>query len=106
MPLAISFLKELCPDSTLPIDQVGARMRQAVAKMDAERADRFAAFVGQEWETDSGRLGEVPQHVDGVVTDAHDLSARGLDRSDILLQLDQLLLAERSPIGRAIEDQG
>ncbi len=91
---------------TLAIDQVGARMRQAVAKMDAERSDRLATFVGQEWEADSGWLGEFTQHVNGVVTDTHNLSARGLDRSDVLLQLDQLLPAERSPIGRAIEDQG
>ena len=47
---------------------------------------------------DLTRVGKTFQDIDGIVTDADHLDARSLNLLEVLLQLNQLPLAERSPV--------
>ncbi len=64
---------------------------------------RVAAFVRQQMVGDPMRGGEVLQDLDGVVADCEQSHAVHGQRGGDLLQLNELRLAERSPLRTAIE---
>ena len=68
--------------------------------------DHGAIFVGEQGEGDFALVGESLEDVDGIVADGDDLGVDVGDALKALLQLDQLPFAERSPIGRAMKDNG
>jgi hypothetical protein len=51
-------------------------------------------------------LGESLENLDGIVADSDEIDASRIDLVKILLQLHQLSDAKRSPIGRAVKDNG
>jgi hypothetical protein len=63
-----------------------------------------AALVGQQRELDAVSLGERAEDVDRVVADAEQRDAVRLQDGVDALQLDELRLAERSPISAAVDD--
>ena len=66
--------------------------------------DDFAALVGEQREGDAVGGGEAGQHAHRVVADAKDGDGVPLEIGQVPLQLDQLRLAERSPLGTAVEN--
>ena len=72
---------------------------------DAERLDRSGLQVGQKREDNTLPVGKVFQDCDGIVTNGCKSEPAFAKPLTIFVQLDELTLAERSPVSRAVEDQ-
>ncbi len=66
----------------------------------------FAIRIREQRKGDAFPVREFIENRDVVVAHANDLNVYVLKLLNIALQLYQLLLAERSPVGRAVEDNG
>jgi len=108
VPFSVAPEEEFGSDDALRVDHEGAGIRQAtgVGLEDSVVLDDLTARVGQHGEGDIPFLGELGQDRDLVVADANDLDVGLTKGLDVILQLDQLLSAERSPVSRSVEDQG
>jgi hypothetical protein len=71
---------------------------------EAEAPDDVAPLVREQRKRDTVLVGEGPKHRHGIVAQGEEGDARGFERGQYLLQLDQLRLAEGSPVGAAVED--
>jgi hypothetical protein len=67
--------------------------------------DGFALGIGEQRERDFLFLGKCLENVGGIVADPNNFHAGFFNRGEVFLQLNQLLLAERSPTGRAIKHE-
>ena len=105
MAFDVAFEEDGGQDFAILADEVGARVGVAFLIVDAEGVDRGTVGVGEQWERDPRRFGEVLQDFDRIVADADELGAGGLEGLEVFLQFDQLLPADWSPIGGAVEDQ-
>lgn len=81
-------------------------MRQPILVVNSIGIDSCALGVGQQPKCELPTIGEAFEHLDGIATDRGHLNTRCFDLIKILLQLNQLLLTVRSPIGRSVEDEG
>ncbi len=110
--IAVSFQKELGPDDALGIDDEGSRVGDSV-NSGANRFfvqnfvgfNRLAAGVGEQGIGDVTLSGELHQGFHRIVADPYYSTTGGFNFLHTLLQLNQLLFAERSPIGRPIKHQ-
>jgi hypothetical protein len=108
--LAIALVKQLRPDHALLVDQKGSGIGDPLGSAlrllveDAVRLDCLATRVGEERELDVPLLRKSRQDWNRVVADSYQLHASGFDLFQVRLQLYQLLLAERSPACRPVED--
>ena len=80
-------------------------MGVAIAIVNAISLNRPTVLVGKQAELDAFAVAELLQCLHRVETDADNLRSSCLNSIQILLQLNQLALAEESPIRRAVEDQ-
>jgi hypothetical protein len=71
----------------------------------AEAADDGGVGVREEGERDVPTDGKVLEDRNGVIADRGDLEAATAECLDLVLQLDQLALAVRSPVGGPDEEQ-
>ncbi len=71
---------------------------------EAEATHHVAAFVGEQGKGDGLLVREGPEHRHRVVAHGEERDPGGFDPGENLLQLDQLRLAERSPVRAAVED--
>lgn len=109
----VTLKEQLRADDALGVDQIRPGIRNplvsrsglAAGVEDAVSVDRLASRVREQSKRDALGLGISFQSIDRIVADADDLRARGLDGLKIFLQLNQLPLAEGSPIGRAEKNQ-
>jgi hypothetical protein len=102
----VAVLEQFRPNDAVTIYQECAGVWDTVPLRIADPVgfDRPAAGVGQQRERDVAPAGEVGQGVSGVVADGDKFETRIRDLLQVGLQLDQLLLAERSPPRRAEKD--
>lgn len=105
----IAFKEELRADDAVGPDNKCAGMGNAAKSLrrvfvaDSVRIDRFAPGIRQKRIGDGVFGGKAFERGLRIVTDRHDLAAARLNLFQVRLQFDQLLLAEWSPISRAIE---
>jgi len=71
---------------------------------EAELTNDVAALVGEQWKADAVLIRKAAEYLNGVVADGEEGDAFGLEIRPYLLQLDQLRLAEGSPLGTAVEN--
>lgn len=112
MSVAVTFQEKLGPDDALGIDDEGSRVGDSV-NSGANRLfvqnliglDRLAARIREQGIGDVTLSSELLQGFFRIVADTNDLATGGFDFLHALLQLDQLLFAERSPVRRSIKHQ-
>jgi hypothetical protein len=111
VPRPVLRFEELLPDDALSIDEEIPWARHALV-----RSDRFGVQqpispndlgigVGEQREFDLSPTGEVSQDCFTVVADSRQLDSLFLKSRFRRLQLDQLLFAVRSPIGRTDKEK-
>jgi hypothetical protein len=107
----VAAVEELPPDPPFGIDQHGPGMRNpsrlAAVRLlvtHSERVDGVAARVREQWKDDVALFRECRQGFGGVVADRDQLHSALVKLLDAFLQLDQLPLAEGSPVRGAKED--
>jgi hypothetical protein len=102
----VAVLEQFRPNNAVTIDQECAGVWDTVPLRIADPVsfDRPVAGVGQQRVRDVALAGEVGQGISGVVADGDKFDTGIGDLRQVGLQLDQLLLAERSPPRRAKKD--
>jgi hypothetical protein len=109
--LLVAFQKEFCVNRSVGSDDERARVgnpfdtfRRFPIK-DPVSIDGFAAGIRKQRVGDGVFRGEPAENGHGIVADRHHLTAGRFQFLQVGLQLDQLLLAEGSPIRRTEKDQ-
>lgn len=112
MPISIAIEERFTAYHTLTIDDdgsgIGNAQELALGFFVGQSVVRDGSVIGirKQGELNFVFLGEFVENFDRVVADANDLNVCFLELVRGLMQLNQLLNAERSPIRRAEEDQG
>ena len=76
-----------------------------VLVLQAKRFDCCTVWVSQQWEGDRSLFSKLLKLVDRVRTEADNLEIGVFELLGLFLQLNQLPLAEGSPLGRSKQDQ-
>ncbi len=107
MSLDITVVEDLGTDDTVLVQDQGSGERQdlGLRVQDAEFLNRLAAGIREQRKPDRALLSKRREDGNIVVRDPDDLDASIFNLLEVALQLDQLPLAVRSPIGRSVEDQ-
>jgi hypothetical protein len=109
--LLVPFQEEFCADDTIGFDDKRAGVGNALsatlcfAVKNPVRLNGLAAGIGKQRVGDRMFRGEPVENGRGIVANGHDLTAGRFQFFQAGLQLDQLLLAEGSPICRTEKDQ-
>ncbi len=121
VPLAVARMESLVSDGARLVEDEDTGIWQvhvARARLDAidsviflhvfideaELTNDAATLVGEQRKADAVLVRKAAKYLDGVVADGEEGDAFGLETRPHLLQLDQLRLAEGSPLGAAVED--
>ncbi len=114
MTVSIPLEEQFGPDNPFLIQKESSWIRDSFQKwvighffvFDSKGSDYLALGVGEKRKGDFPFLGESRENFYLVVTNTNDLDLGGFQFLDVLLQLNQLLNAKRSPAGGTIENQG
>ena len=104
MPLAISFQKQRGEYGPIGTNKVRPWIGKTIFVVDAKRFDCCAAGIREQGERNVRRVGKSTQNLHRVVADADHFGASRFEFDQICLQLNQLLTAISSPIGRTVEN--
>lgn len=105
VPLLVAFEEQLGSNHSARVDDERSGLRQPSLVEDTEGFDHLTFRVGKQRKLDGLARGELLQLLGGIRADPHDLQAGCFEVLSFILQLDQLLFAERSPIGRTVENE-
>jgi len=87
-------------------DKICSRMRVAFLVFNPVGPNGPAALIRKQGERNALTLREVLQYLHGIVTDTNHLHSGRFNSRQIMLQLHQLRLADRSPVRGTKKDEG
>jgi hypothetical protein len=105
MPFAVSFIENLGTDFVFRVDQHRAGVGHPVPVFNVKLSNRFAVHVRQQRECDLLFFRKLFQYVHLVVADTNQLNSCFFEFLDVVLQLNQMLFAEGSPVRGPVKDQ-